>query len=170
MGRIRGLGDPVLDTILITVHAVAATIAVGAGVLAAPAGRFLGLYRAAMAVMAAALVPAVLVDWSTTDPTARIVFTGLIGLAGVMVLRAELAGRRRPARTGGPTGAYLEHIGFTLIALADGFAVVTAIRGGMPGWAVGALAVCVVVVGHLTLQLMKRRLVHPLDVAAVGAR
>jgi hypothetical protein len=150
----------VFETIVITVHAVAATTAFGAGLLAAPAGRYLGVYRGAMAVMALALLPAVLVDWSTTDPTARIVFAGLIGLAGVMVLRAELAGRRHPARTGGPTGAYLEHIGFTLIALADGFAVVAAIRAGAPGWAVGVMAVGVVAVGHGTLQVAKRRLVH----------
>lgn len=149
-----------LDTIAIAVHAVAATTAFGAGLLAAPAGRFLGVYRGAMAVMALALVPAVLGDWSTTDPTARIVFTGLIGLAGVMVLRAELAGRRRPERTGGPTGAYLEHVGFTLIALADGFAVVAAIRAGMPGWAVGVMAVGVVAVGHGALRIAQRRLVH----------
>jgi hypothetical protein len=119
--------------------------------------------------MAAALLPAVLVDWSTTDPTARIVFLGLIGLACVMVVRAELAARRPPARTGGPTGAYLEHIGFTLISLADGFAVVTAIRTGAPGWAVGAMAVGVVVAGHLTLQLTKRRLIRPQELAVVGA-
>ena len=169
MGRIRGLGDPVLNTILITVHAVAATIAFGAGALSAPTGRFLGIYRGAMAVMAAALVPAILVDWSTTDPTARIVFTGLIGLAAVMVVRAELAGRRPPVRTGGPTAAYLDHIGFTLISLADGFAVVAAIRGGVPGWAVGALAVGVVVVGHVTLQVAKRRLIHPAAAAPVPA-
>lgn len=159
-----------LDSVLITVHAIAATVAFGAGLLSAPAGRFLGVYRGAVAAMALALGPAVLVDWSTTDPTARIVFAGLIALAAVMVVRAELAVRGRPARTGGPTAAYLNHIGFTLIALADGFAVVAAIRGGMPGWAVGALAVCVVAVGHLTLQLTRRRLVHPLEVAAVGAR
>ena len=158
-----------LNTILITVHAVAATIAFGAGALSAPAGRFLGVYRGAMAVMAAALVPAILVDWSTTDPTARIVFIGLIGLACVMVARAELAHRRSPARTGGPTAAYLDHIGFTLISLADGFAVVAAIRGGAPGWAVVALAVGVVVVGHVTLQIAKRRLVHPAGVAPVPA-
>jgi hypothetical protein len=151
----------VLDTVFITVHAVAATIAFGAGLVAAPAGRFLGVYRGAMAIMAAALVPAVLIDWSTTDSTARIVFTGLIVLAGVMVVRAELAGRRHPARTGGPTGAYLEHIGFTLIALADGFAVVAAIRAGAPGWAAGVLAVGVVAVGHFTIQVAKRRLVRP---------
>ena len=157
-----------LDTVLITVHATAATIAFAAGVLSAPTGRFLGVYRVAMAVMAAALVPAVLVDWSTTDPTARLVFAGLIGLAAVMVTRAELAGRRPPARTGGPTVGYLEHIGFTLISLADGFVVVAAIRGGAPGWAVGLLAVGVVVVGHLTLQAAKRRLVHPAGAAPVA--
>jgi hypothetical protein len=86
-----------------------------------------------------------------------------------MVVRAELAVRRSPARTGGPTAAYLEHLGFTLIALADGFAVVAAIRGGAPGWAVGALAPGVVAVGHLTLQAAKRRLACPAAVAAVGA-
>ena len=153
-------------TFFITLHAVAATIAFGAGVLSATSGRFLGVYRAAMAVMAAALVPAVVVDWATTtDTTARAVFAGLLGLAGVMVLRAELAVRRRPECGRGPTAAYLEHVGFTLIALADGFAVVAAIRGGAPGWTVAVLAVGVVVVGHLTLQAAKRRLVR----AAVAA-
>ncbi len=155
------------NTLFITVHAVAATLAFGAGVLSAASGRFLGVYRAAMAVMLAALVPAVLVDWATTDTAARAVFAGLIGLAGVMVARAELAVRRRPGRTGGPTAAYLEHIGFTLIALADGFAVVAAIRGGMPGWTVGVLAVGVVVAGHLMLQAAKRRLVLPVAAVAV---
>jgi hypothetical protein len=157
------------NTLFITVHAVAATVAFGSGILSAAVRRFLGVYRAAMAVMAAALVPAVLVDWGTTDSTARLVFAGLIVLAAVMVVRAELAARERPGRTGGPTAAFLDLLGFTLIALADGFAVVAAIRGGLPGWAVGALAIGVVVVGHLTLQLAKRRLVHP-AAPPVGAR
>ena len=156
------------NTLFLTLHAVAATVAFGAGLLSAASGRFLGVYRAAMAVMLAALVPAVLVDWGTTDTTARAVFAGLIVLAGVMVARAEFAVRRSPALTGGPTAAYLEHIGFTLIALADGFAVVTLIRSGAPGWAVGMVAVGVVVVGHLTLQTAKRRLVSPAG-AAVAA-
>jgi hypothetical protein len=158
----------VLHTVLITVHAVAATIAFAAGLLSAPAGRYLGVYRGGIAVMAAALVPAVVLDWSTTDPVARIVFAGLIVLAAVMVVRAELAARQPPARNGGPTAAYLEHIGFTLISLADGFAVVTAVRSGAPAWAVGVLAVGVVVIGHLTLQLAKRRLIAPRDMTVVG--
>jgi hypothetical protein len=154
------------NTVFIALHALAATVAFGAGALSAASGRYLGVYRGAMAVMLGALVPAVLVDWATTDGTARIVFAGLLVLGAVMVLRAELAVRRRPELTGGPTAAYLEHIGFTLIALADGFAVVTAIRSGVPGWAVGGIAVGVVLAGHLTLQAAKRRMVHPVPVAA----
>ena len=45
-----------------------------------------------------------------------------------MVVRAELAARRPPA-----TAAYVHHVGFTLISLADGFAVVTAVRLGALG-------------------------------------
>ncbi len=157
-----------LNTVVITIHAVAATVAFAAGVLSVPSGRFLGTCRRAMAVMGAALVPAVLVDWETTPMGARIAFAGLLGLAGGMVLRAELAARQGPALTGGPTGAYLEHLGFTLIGLADGFAVVTAIRSGAPGWAVGVLAVGVVGAGHLTLQMAKWRLVPAARVPVVA--
>ena len=150
-----------LYTFAITVHAVAATVAFVAGLLSVPAGRFLGTYRSAMAVMAAALVPAVLVDWSTTDAVARTAFGGLFLLSGVMVLRAELAARMSPDRTGGPVPAYLGHVGFTLIALADGFGVVAVLRAGAPGWLIAAVAVGVVLVGHLGIEAAKRRLVRP---------
>lgn len=155
-----------LNTLFITVHATAATIGFVAGMLAVPAGRFLGLYRGALAVMAVALVPAVLVDWTATDPVARAVFAGLFVLSVVMVVRGELAARLAPARTGGPAPAYVDHLGFTLVALADGFAVVAVIRAGVPGWLVAAVAVGVVVIGHTGIQLAKRRLALP--VAAAG--
>ena len=148
-----------LNTVFVLVHAAAATLAFVAGVLAVPRGRFIGTYRVAVAVMALALVPAVLVEWARTDPVARAVCGGLLLLAGVVVVRAELAVRSRPERTGGVCAAYLGHLGFTLIALADGFAVVTAIRAGAPGWLVGAGAAAVVAVGHATVGVARRRLV-----------
>ena len=151
------------DTVFITVHATAATAAFIAGLLSGPSGRFLRLYLGSLAVAAAALVPAVLVDWGSTDAVERIVFGGLFGLALVMLLRAGLALRRRPARTGGPTAAYLDHLGFTLISLADGFAVVAVIRSGAPGWLVAAVAVGVAATGHLALQAAKRQLVRQPD-------
>jgi hypothetical protein len=154
-----------LNTLAITVHALAATVAFVAGLLAAPAGRFLGVYRSAMVVMAAALVPAVLVDWTTTDVVGRFAFGGLFLLSLGMVVRAELAARMAPERTGGPLPAYLGHVGFTLIALADGFGVVAVLRAGAPGWVIAAVAAGVVVVGHLGVEAMKRRLVRPVGSA-----
>ena len=151
----------VWNTVFVAVHAVAALVAFGAGALSLRSGRHLAAYRAGIAVMAVALVPAVLVDWSTTPAVARGIFSGLVALAAVMVVRAELAARRPPAATGGPTAAYVHHVGFTLIALADGFAVVGAVRLGAPGWLVGLLAVAVVLAGQRAVARVERQLPVP---------
>jgi hypothetical protein len=158
-----------LHTVFITVHALAATIAFAAGVLAAPAGRFLGLYRSGLVVMTGGLVGALTVGWHTFDPIARIAFAGLFVLAVVMIVRAELAARIAPDRTGGPVPAYLEHVGFTLISLADGFAIVAAIRAGAPGWLTASVAVGVVAAGHCGIEAAKRRLVVPRALAPAAA-
>ena len=155
-----------LHTILIAAHAVAATVAFVAGVLAVPNGRFLGVYRVGLGVMTAALVPAVLMDWASTDAVARLAFGGLFVLAVVMVVRGERAARLAPARTGGPRRDYVQHVGFTLIALADGFAVVAALRAGAPGWLVGLGAAAVVGAGHAAVRLGVRRLVVAPGLAA----
>jgi hypothetical protein len=139
------------NTVFVTVHALAAVAAFAAGLLALRTGRSLPVYRLAMAVMAGALVPAVLVDWATTDLPARVAFGGLIGLAAVMVVRAELAGSRPTA------AAYVHHIGFTLISLAVGFVVVSGIRLGAPGWLVAVLGVGIVLAGRSTLGRFGRR-------------
>ena len=108
--------------------------------------------------MAGALLPAVLVDWATTPAGARAAFAVLAVLAVVVVARAVLAVRGRPQLTGGPSTSYLGHLGFALIALADGFVVVAALRAGLPGPAVAALGVAVVVAGHVGLGVLQRRL------------
>ena len=148
-----------MNTVFVSLHALAATLAFAAGLAALPAGRFVRLHLAGVVVMAAALVPAVLVDWTATPAGARIAFSVLSVLALVMVARGVLAVRGRPQVTGGPTVGYLGHVGFALIALADGFAVVSSIRAGLPGYAVAALALGVVAVGHVALGVLQRRLV-----------
>ena len=139
------------NTLFVTVHATAAVVAFAAGVLSLRSVRFLPAYRISLGVMAAALVPAVLVDWSATDVAARVAFAGLIGLAVAMVVRGELASRRPWA------AAYVEHIGFTLISLAVGFAVVSGIRLGAPGWLVALLGVGIVLVGRSAVGRIGRR-------------
>ena len=49
-------------------------------------------------------------------------------------------------------------LGACTAVLADGFAVVAAIRAGLPGYAVAALALGVVAVGHVALGVLQRRL------------
>jgi hypothetical protein len=52
---------------------------------------------------------------------------------------------------------YMEHVGFTLIALWDGFVIVLAIDLGAPGWPVIVLAVLGVVVGNRALHWAEAR-------------
>ncbi len=151
-----------MDTFFVWVHAAAATVAFAAGLAALPGGRLVRVHLAAVVLMAAALVPAVLVDWGTTPAGARGAFTALSVLALVVVARAALAVRGRPRITGGPTASYLGHVGFVLIALADGFAVVASIRAGLPGYAVAGLALGVIAAGHLGIGALQRRLVPAL--------
>ena len=153
-----------MDTFFVSVHAVAATVAFATGLTALPGGRLVRLHLAAVVLMTGALAPAVLVDWGTTPVGARAAFAALSILALVMVARAWLAVRERPQVTGSPTAGYLGHVGFVLIALADGFAVVASIRAGLPGYAVAALALGVVAAGHVAVGLLQRRLVRSLVV------
>jgi hypothetical protein len=151
-----------VNTVFVSLHAVAATVAFAAGLTALPAGRLVRVHLGAVGVMAAALVPAVLVDWAATPAGARIAFAALSALAVVVVVRSALAVRGRPQVTGGASAAYLGHLGFALIALADGFAVVATLRAGLPVPVVAGLALGVVAVGHVGIGLLRRRLVPAL--------
>jgi hypothetical protein len=157
-------------TVLIVVHAATATVALLAGLVSLPAGRLFGLYRWSLIGMLVALAPAVAIGWANQPDGTRIAYTGLLVLAVVMVVMAERARRDRPTTTvGGPTVRYLDRVGFTLIALSDGFAIVAAIRAGLPGWAVAVIGVGVVVVGHTALQVAKRRMVRPPAAVRAGS-
>lgn len=148
-------------TVFIVLHAVAATVAWLAALVALPAGRFFEVYRWAQIGAVAALVPALAVGWSGYDTVLRIAYSGLLVLAAVMLVRAHLAARMLPAATGGPTARYIDHVGFTIIALSDGFAIVAALRAGAPGWLVAVVAVGVIVAGHFGLRVAKARWVRP---------
>ena len=53
-----------------------------------------------------------------------------------MVWRATRARRVRPTVASGPSPVYLEHVGFTLVALFDAFCVIAVLDGGAPSWIV----------------------------------
>lgn len=157
-------------TVFIVLHAAAATVALLAGLVAMPAGRLFGLYRLALAGLVVFLVPALVIDWTEFDVPDKIIFSALLVLSAVMFYRAILAGRMLPATTRGPSGAYLDHVGFGLISLSVAFAVMAVLRGGAPGWLVAVSGVGVAAVGYFALGAAKARLVHLRDAEGLGVR
>ncbi len=95
---------------------------------------------------------AVAMDWTDLSSGARAAFVALIALAVVMATRAGLARTSMPGRDHDNPRKFIDHIGFTLIALFDGFVIVTALDLGAPTWLVTAVAVAGVLVGQRTLH------------------
>ena len=92
------------------------------------------------------LVPAIALDWDNNNPIGRIVFAALAVLALGMVGRAWLARTTRPQ-----DARYIEHVGFTLIALFDGFVIITAKDLGAPVWLLLVVAVAGVLAGRAAI-------------------
>lgn len=155
---------------LITVHAAAGTLALAAGAMALPRGRGYDTYRWSLLTMQVALVLAVAASWAATPAAARAAFTALAVLGAVMCARGWLAGRSRPARGAAPSARWVHHVGFTLVGLTDGFAVVAVLRAGAPVWAVVTTGVAIAVLGHVAVGAAERRLVpRPPEPAAASA-
>jgi len=87
----------------------------------------------------------------------RIVFPGLLGLAIYMLYRARKASLLFAAQRNGWKHDYIEHIGFTLISLFEGFVIVGGLNSGLPGWLVALLAIAGVLAGRMVLGFAQRR-------------
>jgi vacuolar-type H+-ATPase subunit I/STV1 len=144
---------------IIVLHAVAASIALGAGLVALPMGRLLGVYQWAFAGALAFLTPALAIDWGVSDNPARVRFSVLFAIGVVVLRRAILAGRIRPTVREGPSSTYLDHVGFGLIALSVAFAITAALHVGAPSWLEASSGVGVTAIGYGALRAVKARLV-----------
>ena len=72
---------------------------------------------------------AVAVAWPRRDTSARLIDLGLAVLGAYMLWRATHAGALLARQGSGRRGSFLDHIGFTLISLFDGFVIVEAREG-----------------------------------------
>ena len=153
-----------LHNILIMLHATAATISffVGCLLIFAPTyisnQRLFGLYWWSLVGMVILLIGAMLVYWNEYSETERIVFPVLLGLGMFMLYRAQNASRLLKAQQNGWKFGYIEHIGFTLISLFEGFVIVTVLNAGGPGWLVALLAILGVFGGRWMIGLAQRRI------------
>lgn len=142
-----------MHSLLIALHAGTGVLAMLAGGIALYRGRLFDVYLGSLVATTLFLALAVAAEWTVLDVGSQVLFTAFTLLAVVMVARAVLArglDRRSPA--------YLEHVGFTLVALVDAFVVIAVLNAGAPVWVVVASGVVIAVAGHFALQATKRAL------------
>jgi hypothetical protein len=148
--------------VLIALHTTAAVLAFATGVgslrLSTAQSWWYRTYVGSMGAMWAFLFAVIAVDWLGLDTATRWLYAGLLGLGLYMVWRSAHAGLRLHAHGDGWRPRYLEDIGFTLIALFDGFVIITAIDLGAPAWLVIAMAVAGIAAGNLAMHRVKARL------------
>ena len=153
-----------MHTAIIILHAAAGVAAFVAGCLALfppeaeqRARQLFGVYLVSLVLMIVFLVAALATHWQELTTEEQVIFGGLFLLGLYMGWRALLARGLLERRSGQWQLPYMNHIGFTLIALWDGFVVVLAIDLGAPGWLVVVLAVLGVVVGSRALHRAEAR-------------
>ncbi len=152
-----------LHNILIILHAISATICFFAGCFLilslkqAANPQWFNFYWGTLVGMVTLLAGAILVYWTNYSGVERIIFPGLFVLGIYMLYRAWNANLLRKAQPNDWTQAYIEHIGFTLISLFEGFIIVSGLNSGVPGWLVALLAILGVLVGRWMIGFAQRR-------------
>jgi hypothetical protein len=150
----------VLHTLLIVGHAAAGFIALilGCAVLVPPRGRrsprFL-TYLVSVVALVVFLVAVVVVDWPGLEGGQRVTFSLLCGLGVYTAWRAIRAHRLLEQRPAKWRTAYVDHVGFTVISLFDGFVLVEAIDLGAPLPVVIGVGAAGVIAGILAVNRVK---------------
>lgn len=154
-----------LHQAMIVLHATAATLAFGA--LAVNPRRpersrltLLDYYFIALIAMTVFLAGAILAHLSELDGVRRAVFAGLVLLSVYMLLRGSQARAALLSQREHWLGGYIDHVGFTLISLFEGFIIVTAITLAAPAWLTAAVAVSGVVAGVRMLRRLQQHGSH----------
>ncbi|HZC39319.1 MAG TPA: hypothetical protein VE343_01510 [Streptosporangiaceae bacterium] len=155
---------------LIGIHAAGGTVAFGAGVILVRQAASRGpgrvpvmAYLAGMVLLAATAAALTGTDWAGLGPAPRAVLATLTGFAVVLAGVASRARRLLRARAPGWRPRFTEAVGFTLIALFDGFVIIAALDLGAPGWAVAVVAVAAVLAGRRVIQHASARAARSQD-------
>jgi len=145
-------------TVLIAAHTAAGLAAFAAGCLALTRRSYFTVYLWSLIFLVAFLAAAVAVDWAGLDTASRAVFAAFAALGGYMIWRAVQARRLQQATSLQQRARRIDHIGFSLVALFDGFVIILALDLGAPSWLAIVVAVAGIAAGHTTLRRLKRQL------------
>lgn len=152
-----------LHNVLIILHAVSATISFFTGSFLILSRKQLsnqwpfGIYLWTLIGMVILLASAILVYWREYSTFERIIFPGLFGLGIYMLYRARSANLLLKTQQSRWKDGYIEHIGFTLISLFEGFIIVGGLNSGFPGWMVALVAIPGVFIGRWGIGFAQRR-------------
>lgn len=145
--------------VMVVLHSLAGVAAFTVGVAALQPERLrrhpwlLPLLLWLLVALIVFMVGAMAAHWNELPGAAQLAFSGLAGLGLYMLRRAFAA----TTAGGGPAAARsVDDIGFILIALFDGFIIVTALDLGAPPWVVAPVAALAVVIGHRAVARTKR--------------
>lgn len=139
-------------TVLITIHAVTGVAALVAGCVALWRRAVFSIYLWSLVATILFLALAIAEEWGSLDDGTRVLFVAFLALGGLMVWRAWLAGRMQPMASAAATGRFVEHVGFTLVALFDAFVVITVLNIGAPVWMIVGVGVGIAIAGHFVLR------------------
>ncbi len=152
--------DRTLHSLLIDVHAAAGVAAFALGfIVLRPHSTLLPrtfrAYLGTLWMMVSFLIVAVVVDWGSIGMARRVLYGGLSTLALYVGRRGWQAHGERVE--GAPDQSqYIEDVGFTLIALFDGFVIVGALDLGAPVWLVVTVGALGIFLGRLGVRRVKR--------------
>jgi hypothetical protein len=109
------------------------------------------------------MIAAIAASWSAFPTVLRLIFSGFAALGLYMLYRAVLAERLARGYALAERPTIVEHIGFVLISLAVGFAIIFMLRLGLPAWGAALLGVGVVMLGRWIISSISRAVRHQLD-------
>lgn len=145
-------------TVFIALHAVAGGTALVAGCIAIQHGAYFGTYLWSMTAMELFLLAAIAAEWTRNELSVRTLFIALAALGAFMVWRAVAARKVLPSGSAPPPASYVDHVGFTLVALLDAFVIITVLNAGAPPRLVAAVGVLIGVSGHFVLMSVRDHL------------
>jgi len=152
-----------VHSVLIVGHALCGVgaLLVGCFILKPPVSSTSPLFRiyaAGLVGLIVLMLAVVAYDWSTLHFAQQVTFAGLCALGIYTGWRALRAYRELDARQPGWQARYVDHVGFTLISLFDGFAIVAAVDRDAPLPIVLLVGVLGVVAGIAAMNVAKSRL------------
>lgn len=153
-----------LHTILIVLHALAGVISFIAGCVVVFSQnhrfdrRLFRLYLWALIAMTVFLAGAMIAWWSVYTSIEQAAFAGLFVLGLYMLYRAFESRSLLQTQQSDWGSTPIQHIGFTLISLFEGFIIVTFINLRTAGWIIALVAILGVVIGRRMIAMADFRL------------